>query len=107
MRATTNAGIAMREPTIMPAPKVDAEMPAFPSVSSVALERPKRANQGMFSENSPTRYPGPIPRHTPQLHTTTKNAGKPVPANKKADRKIHESRRNPSKRTKDQNRYCG
>ncbi len=36
-------------------------MPAFPSVASVALERPKRANQEMLSENRPTRYPVPIP----------------------------------------------
>jgi hypothetical protein len=42
-----------------------------------------------------------------QRYDTSENAGQHLPANKKADRKIHESRRNPSKRTKDQNRYCG
>src|SRR5258708_2047721 len=39
-------------------------------------------------------------------HDTSEHSGKPHPANKKTDRKIHESRRNPSERTKDQNRYC-
>src|SRR4029077_20604956 len=46
-------------------------------------------------------------RSVRQCYDTSENAGQHLPTNKKADRKIHESRRNPSKRTKDQNRYCG
>src|ERR1043166_2286694 len=60
---TTKAGIAMRAPTIIPAPTVEAEMPRLPNQLIAAFERPNQANHWRFNakrfETNPTATPPP------------------------------------------------